>query len=249
MNSVWTLNEVEPVFGLLPDEAVLCGGQAVAFWAWRYGLTEVVSKDVDFLGDRSMVFRLAKLRNGSTYFPHPYEMTSFCGRATFFHLGRTLEVEFLHSIPGLGDDTEEISVKAVSPGGIGFRVLDPVSLCQSKLHNLRHFAQEFRNDLSHLRTAMKAASLWLAALFPTEPATALIAVNSWFRSVRVRGYLRTLLAHDVDWTTAIPVSDLETLRSSSPKVEAFLSQQWPRMTDTIRQRATELDTQSKEDLP
>lgn len=249
MSSEWKLTEVEPVFRLLPDDAVLCGGQAVAFWAWRYSLAEIVSKDVDFMGDRAMVFRLAKLQNGSTYFPHPYEMTSFCGRATFFHLGRTLEVEFLHSIPGLSDDVEEISVKVQSPGGIEFRVLDPISLCQSKLHNLRHFDQTHRNDLSHLRTSMRAAALWLGGLFPQEPATALISINSWFRTVRVRGALRTIANSGIDWTSAIPVAEIAQLKDSSPKAEAFLSQQWPRMTESIRQRAAELASNPDDDSP
>lgn len=50
-SSNWTWPEIEPLAVLLAtaaSEPILCGGQAVGFWAARFHLGAIVSRDLDW---------------------------------------------------------------------------------------------------------------------------------------------------------------------------------------------------------
>lgn len=240
MKSSWKLNDIEEVLRLFPEDAILCGGQAASYWASRFGLGEVVSKDVDVVAERGFIHGLMKLKGGTTYFPHEHEMTNFRGRVSFVHQGRALAVEALHSVPGLEDNPEEISIVVDLPSGGSLRVLHPVALAQSKLYNLGHFNQTERNDLHHFQIALEAARRWLAELTAESEVEVVYLLNRWFRTVRVRANLRVLRRHGIDWATLFPMVELRAAASASSRIAGFLENQWPRMQAEILARTGEL---------
>lgn len=51
-SSNWSWPEIEPLVATFPTETaeiILCGGQAVGFWAKCFNLEVVVSRDLDFI--------------------------------------------------------------------------------------------------------------------------------------------------------------------------------------------------------
>ncbi len=243
MKSSWKLIDVEEVIRLFPEQVILCGGQAVAYWAWRFRLQEVVSKDIDVVAERGFIHRLHKLNGGSVYFPDEREMTNFRGRVSFAYRDQILDIEALHAVPGLEDNAEDISLRVELPSGGSILVLHPVALCQSKLYNVRHFNQANRNDLAHLRTAMKAAALWLGELAEADDVEAVFFINRWFRTVRARANLRVLVEHGIDWTDLVPLPQLQAAAEKHPRIASFLQIQWPRMKDEILRRTADLSSE------
>src|SRR5688572_25886759 len=142
------------VIRLIPEACPMIGGQAVVYWAKRYGISAangpLTSKDIDFWGSRDDVKTLAKRLARPAIFPHAYEMTVWAGAIEISIKGQTTLIEMLHTVPGL--DTNEhgqAAVKEELEGGELY-ILSPVSLVLAKLHALRHFDQERRADKLHL---------------------------------------------------------------------------------------------------
>ena len=73
------------------EDLVLVGGQALAFWVDRYGLSQsnqdmpAISSDVDFLSrsaaDREIVDKLAKVIKGRAIYPNQRALTALVGQA------------------------------------------------------------------------------------------------------------------------------------------------------------------------
>ena len=125
------------------------GGQAVAWWAAKYGVTVgpghgpalLTSVDIDFWGGRDDLTELAKGLGRKPIFPSQYEMTVWVGAIELQIQGEKTLAEFLHTIPGLDtNDPDKASVEqeyqAHSVRKI-IQVLTPVSLVLVKLHAVR----------------------------------------------------------------------------------------------------------------
>ena len=71
----------------LPEGCPLVGGQAVAWWAGRFGIKirkgegfePITSGDIDFWGDRDALNQLARALDRRAVFPNSYEMTVWTG--------------------------------------------------------------------------------------------------------------------------------------------------------------------------
>jgi hypothetical protein len=74
---------LERILELAGTDMILVGGQALAFWAAYYYTTApsiAITKDVDLLGTRADVERLAHGLGGKAVFPHKNEMTLLVGQ-------------------------------------------------------------------------------------------------------------------------------------------------------------------------
>ncbi len=161
------------VIASVPAGCPLIGGQAVAWWAARYGQTGkagegITSADIDFWGARRDLIMVAKALQRRAVFPHEYEMTVWAGAIPLKIHGRNTLVEFLHTVPGLDtNDPAKASVAQQYQANSIKRiisVLSPVSLVIAKLHALRHFKQEEREDELHLRISLEASRRFLVEL-------------------------------------------------------------------------------------
>jgi hypothetical protein len=142
----------EEVWGLLGQlgglspEVVLVGGQALAFWAHYYrtrlpaDLTPYVTLDLDFLGTSAHAKAFADGVAGSRlYVPSLDDHTPSSGRVVARNvLGRTLEVDFLHSLAGLSEaDVGRNAVEIKDPQGrLLVRVMHPIYCLESRIKNL-----------------------------------------------------------------------------------------------------------------
>ncbi|MBX3745791.1 MAG: hypothetical protein KF833_10835 [Verrucomicrobiae bacterium] len=235
-SSSWTWNEIAPFARILADlgaPSVVCGGQAVAFWAARFGLGAIVSRDLDVLGERDGADRLAATLGGTIQYPHRYEMTVLAAVIRTTWRGRPLDIEWLHSVPGIEADPEAISVLADLGEGHLLRVLHPVPLAAAKLHAIRFFDQRGRNDAAHLKVVVQVIGYRVTEELDLNPALALGFIHRWYRAARLHGNRRVLAELAIDWRHAVPVEELHRRASRDPRVARFLSEHWPRLSAEI----------------
>jgi hypothetical protein len=149
-------------------ELVLVGGQSLAVWMDRYGVSmpegfEYVSKDVDFLAasaaDRESVRRLAKALGGHSVFPlQRAALTSLVGQAVKdVAEDEVFNVDVLHKMWGAKDDVRARSL-VVGEAPHAYRVLHPLDVLKSRLDNL-YGLKEKQNELgmAQLRAAIEVA--------------------------------------------------------------------------------------------
>lgn len=222
----------------VPETCPIVGGQAVALWCDRYGLTapneRMTSRDIDLWGSRSDLLALARQLKRTAALPGPYEMTVWVGAIPWEVQGKETLVEMLHTIPGL--DTNDPNKACVTQvvNGRTWRLLTPVSLILAKLHAVRNFDQTDRNDLRHLEFSIRAAACYLGELLEKgEVRTMLREIERILQTAAFSWVPKLAREHRFRLLDAIP---LEMLRRaavdhslSAPdreKVTRFLEIRW-----------------------
>jgi hypothetical protein len=140
-----TLEEVDKILSVCGSQALLVGGQALAFWAARYGIKPVgalstnVTSDVDFVGSAQVAEKLGKALNWNIWLPKMEDATPQTAKvSTSIRGGGVKQVDFLRTIVGL--DTDWIQARAVEatlPSGAMIRILHPLDVLESRLRNLQ----------------------------------------------------------------------------------------------------------------
>jgi hypothetical protein len=226
----------------LPESCPLIGGQAVAWWAMRYGELPqgepVTSEDIDFWGARDDVKHVARALNLTPIFPNEYEMTVWSGGIQLEIEGKRSLADFLHTVPGL----EVLSVEKASTEehyasrdvNRTIRVLTPVSLIMAKLHCLRHFKQEDRNDELHLRVCLKTARRFLAeALLQRNLRHVFWNIERLVAAHKLKAYRRLEKELGFNILDAVPIEDMNAAAEETvlppgdrERLTRFLGTRW-----------------------
>ena len=145
---------------LAADEPLfLVGGQAVNLWALYYqdrtaNLAPFVSRDVDVLGNRETLSRLAATMGVKPQFfpmrPPTNEVGVLIAKSTG---GSPLIIEVLSHVHGIGNDDlrEPAYTIAIGTTGVSVRVPGPIALLQAKIANAADLSQTGRQDTRHVR--------------------------------------------------------------------------------------------------
>ena len=122
---------------------VLVGGQALAFWAAYYDLPiaqATVTKDADFLGQRSDVTRFAKDLGGRAAYPHKMQAwaTSLVGCVdiaiegnNYVHIDVLFQIHGKQSTADVWERAAEVETK-----GITIKIMHPMDVLESRLDNV-----------------------------------------------------------------------------------------------------------------
>ncbi len=133
-------------------EAILVGGQAVAFWGEVFSsavpeLAEYgpyTSKDVDFFGRREAAERLAQALGGKLFVPSLDDHTPNTALVRAEVAGYPVEVDFLGNILGIRDSdiravTLSVTVKTdAATAEFPLKVMHPVSCLISRVNSMLH---------------------------------------------------------------------------------------------------------------
>lgn len=140
-------------------KSIIVGGHAVNFWALFYfhrieaelrQFMPFTSKDLDFYGDSHLLESLRKRFGGVKRMSQP--RGPVIGQVELEIDGAKRIVEVLHSVHGLSPkDLAKSSPPVLEVNQCKARVLDPVSLLKSKIHNAADFEQKERNDVRHVK--------------------------------------------------------------------------------------------------
>jgi hypothetical protein len=122
-------------------EMVLVGGQALAFWAAYYSVPAppiAVTKDVDFVGTRADVERLARGLEAKAKFRRQRDLTLLAGQIQKdLPGGDYISIDVLSRVYG-NVSTESLAKRALvaeSPAG-RFRIMHPLDVLQGRLENV-----------------------------------------------------------------------------------------------------------------
>jgi len=217
----------------------MIGGQAVAYWASRYRIAPagdpITSKDIDFWGSREDLKTLARRLKRPPIFPEVYEMTVWSGAVEVSIAGQTTLVEMLHTVPGLDTNEPEQAAVKEQIEDTAVYILSPVSLVLSKLHALRNFDQQQREDKPHLLISIQASGHYISELLSRKHIR--LALQECERLIRthfLKSTQRLAQEHRFDLLKAIPVSGMEH-ESHNPaqdlkdqeRLRNFLLKRWP----------------------
>jgi hypothetical protein len=150
------------ILELAGTEMILVGGQALAFWAAYYNVPAsplAVTRDVDFVGSRTDVERLACGLDARATFRRQRDLTMLVGQVEKeLQGGGYINIDVLFGVYGSlsTEDLTKRSLVAASPAG-NFRIMHPLDLLQGRLENvcgLREKQDEHGIAQLHLAIAM-----------------------------------------------------------------------------------------------
>ena len=129
------------ILELAGTEMILVGGQALAFWAAYYSVPApsiAVTKDIDFIGTRVDVDRLARGLGAKATFRRRRDLTLLTGQIEKdLPGGGYINIDVLSRVYG-DISTESLTQRAIvaeSPAG-KFRVMHPLDVFQGRLENV-----------------------------------------------------------------------------------------------------------------
>ena len=133
----------------------MIGGQALAFWVARFGISFAagprvyISADADFLGFTEHVKRFSEAIGGKAIYPPKRGSTALSGAVEKNVGGKVIGVDVLHKVVGLdADDVRKRAIEVTHPKDPSFRfsVMDPVDCLVSRFENLRRISEK-QNDV------------------------------------------------------------------------------------------------------
>lgn len=166
------------ILELAGTEMILVGGQALAFWAAYYGVPApptAVTKDVDFLGTRADVERLARGLGARATFRRQRDLTLLTGQIEKeLPGGGYVNIDVLSRVYGSvsTDSIMKHSIVAENPAG-KFRVMHPVDVLQGRLENVYGLPEkQDEHGIAQLRLAVATVREFLNDIAAQENTSA-----------------------------------------------------------------------------
>jgi hypothetical protein len=242
-------DDFSDVIAHLPEGCALVGGQAVAWWARTYGikiqghdkLIEVTSQDIDFWGSRADLIHVAKALRRRAVFPNQYEMTVWAGAVPIKIKDQESLAEFLHTVPGLDTaDPEAASVPQIYEANSVRKtilILTPVSLILAKVHAVRHFDQQHRNDEQHLRVCITASQHFIRQLLRQNAVRHILwNCERLITLHQLKPIAKLEQKRQFNVLDAVPIADLESWtaqpasnQEDRDKISNFVNKRWTRL--------------------
>jgi hypothetical protein len=169
---------LERILELAGTDMILIGGQALAFWAAYYHTSApaiAITKDVDLLGTRADVERLARGLHAKAVFPGKKDMTMLVGQILKdLPDGNYVNIDVMFRV--YGDIAPEAitsrSVLAENPAG-RFRVMHPLDVLQGRLENVHGLsAKQDEHGVAQLRLAIEIVQKFVADIASREAISA-----------------------------------------------------------------------------
>jgi hypothetical protein len=237
-----TIKDCVDVLHAAGTDMVLMGGQAVGIWANEFAEElqleqPLVSKDIDFWGDRQRLINLAQKLGTKPEFPDRRMMTLLSGLTEKRIKGEWIRIDVLHTVPGLDVVDEEKAGVEFRFAGKTIAVLDPVSLVACKFYNLQNFDQDGRNDEAQLRVCLKLAKIYIGKAFTSGYVRTGLNYCKRILNIALRGSSQaTIKKHSLRMFDAIPISQIQSLAKDSTQPEEarnrlknFLEIRWARL--------------------
>lgn len=169
-----TSEQLERILQLAGVDMILVGGQALAFWASYYGAPTprtAITKDVDFIGSKDDVKRIALGLNASAVYPRQRAMTALTGQVKKdLPGGGYINIDVLHRV--FGDvTTEAVASRAVDAENAAgrFRVMHPMDVLQGRLENVYGLAdKQDEHGIAQLQLAIAMTRLFLVDIASQE---------------------------------------------------------------------------------
>lgn len=222
----FALEELGPVFQAqerLGHACVLMGGQSACHWAKRFLASEpalqelereapLLSKDVDFQGDRDAVIAFARALGQHAEVPdfrHAFG-NLMAGKFSVPIAGAALHVEVLRKVPGLTPNLVTQLATLEQAGPVTIRVLNPLGVVMAKAWNVVNITKEGRHDFEQLTSAVVCLRAFYRSLFlntehnqsALRPTLKLVEIA--LRFTELPAGRKTAEKCGVDWSQILP---------------------------------------------
>jgi len=232
-----TQADTEQILAFCDSEALLVGGQSLAFWALFYQLQptgilgEYITTDADFIGTQAVAKRLNQRLHWTLWLPAPGEATPQTAKLTRkVDPNGVKQIDFLHSIHGL--DTVAVQKRGVTvqlePGAV-IRILHPLDVLESRLRNLQ--------TLPSKQNPVGVAQARLAILVIRSFIEELVTSNNNRKRVLQAVERVAALAHDkalLNIFGRYALDPLEAVPADAISTEEFRSKRWPQIIATAQ---------------
>jgi hypothetical protein len=203
------------LFDIVEDNAILVGGQSLAFWVAHYGIPiaanrTAISIDADFLGGKEVVSAIGKGFTSQVIFPHPDAITAIVGNVRILPDDETyMNVDVIHKVVGIAaSKVRERSVEVRFGESTHIRVMHPLHVLRSRMLNFR-LLQEKRNEntVMQMRLAIQVAKYYIADLngnMPVKGNRAALKCIEEVVALAKSGPGRFAKLHGINFEDAIP---------------------------------------------
>lgn len=234
-----------PLLKAAGRSGVLVGGQALAVWvdyfgiaaAWASADDALITRDVDFLGDRALAEAVAKAVPARTIFPPRRALTALVAQVEILRPDNTcLNVDVIARVVGL--DAAAIRRRAVeiefpqSGEKVRFAVMHPVDVLSSRLANLvKPRGRQSPAGVRQLQLAIQVVRQFIARVADEDAAAggqvrALKAIEAVVRLAASNAGRKARKSYGIDFLDAIPADHIRSGR--------FQQLRWPRLLAQLR---------------
>lgn len=237
----FTPEMVEKILAIAGEEAVLVGGQALAFWVNYYAVPLpsppprnhffAISRDTDFLGGRQLVDTIQSgVKGGKAYMMPRSAISSLIGTVKIPLSDTTYaSVDVIDNVAGLKREAvEKHAIEIVHESGLRFKVLHPMDVLFSRVYNHYKFTDK-QTENGRLQTylSLEVVHCYIrdTANIPEQGDKAAMRQIEQVVDLAKSAQGRFAKMHGADFFRAIPV---ESIRSVD-----FQTKRWPRMIDEI----------------
>jgi len=207
-------------------KAVLIGGQALAFWMNHYGVDAsdapeaVVTRDVDFLGERQDVERMAAAVGGSVEFPKTTSILRGIVRKRIT-AETEYEVDVLWRVNGVSasDIRREAREQALN-NHARFLVMSPIECLVSRLENLRTIQdKQTPAGIWQTRAAVQVARRYIEDMLRNgAEKQAIRAAGTILAAATHRMGMNAYENYGIDALDAVPIDQFSN--------KSFIQKQW-----------------------
>jgi hypothetical protein len=210
------------------EPAIVVGGHAVSLWALHYCQKEpgilnyapYTSKDMDFVGDRTTAFTLAKMVNQPAEKAPRNEPTPVIYRIKRLFPDQTRQnstLEVLDHLAGVTNNELRETAMTIYSRELDSRVRlpSPITCLLSATRNLVRLQQERRDDLKKVRILILCCRAYLKELLELAEqgkiTEGMVAgpFETLLRWMRKRTAQKAAADHKIDWLEAFPMAQLE----------------------------------------
>jgi hypothetical protein len=249
-----TPRDVQEILSICSPDALLVGGQALAFWADHLhvkrptSLASGVTSDADFIGDSALAKMLGERLGWKTWIPTLDDSTPQTGKVTQrSKSGGVKQIDFLSGVAGL--TTKDLVRRAIEidvPEIGQLRVIHPIDVLDSRIQNL-HLLPEKRTEtgVAQAKLAVDVARAFIRHEIDARgERSALKLLERVAEIARDIAAVRVYLLYGVDPLEAIPLDDFRTTaalhRLRWPQVVAEIAKKREvmRATASRRRRST-----------
>lgn len=233
-----TEEEIDQILRSCNGEALLVGGQALAFWAQHFQVKPVgvlagsVTSDVDFIGTAQVACNLWQTLKGldwKYWQPSPEDATSQTAKLSKTVEGQGVkQVDFLGSVIGL--KTESIRRRAVVltlDDGTRLWVLHPLDVLESRLQNLAHLpSKRTSQGIAQANLAVEIVRGYLEeTLSEDSPRRVVDAIERVAQIALQKNLAAVFHEHQLDLLGAVPADRVP--------VEEFRTRRWPQLKAAV----------------
>lgn len=141
---------LEKILASVTPNAVLVGGQSLAFWVSHYGIqlppqfqVGAISDDADFLGGREDVTAIARRVDGIPEYTSQRFLSALVGQIKIpLSRHEYVNVDVLHRLVGLTPQSVRERASIATVGGSDFLVMHPIDVFLSRIENLAQLAEK-----------------------------------------------------------------------------------------------------------